>query len=61
MKADSELIDYLRKRYLLKKRMQEEAKPNGPDSFRHILFIGEASAFREILMLLGANVEDSDE
>jgi len=61
MKADWELIDLLKKRHLCKKKMQEQAEPHGPDRFRHIFAMGEASAFREILMVLGVDLEETED
>ena len=58
MKADDELIDYLKTRYALKKELEESNDPHGDDRFKHILFKGEASAFREILMVLVIQKED---
>ena len=57
MKADKELIEYLKTRYALKKDLEESNDPHGDDRFKHILFMGEASAFREILMVLGVQIE----
>jgi len=56
MKADDELIKYLKKRYKIKKEREETTDPHGDDRFKHILAMGEASAFREMLIVLGVDV-----
>ena len=58
MKADEELIKYLKKRYAVKKEREEANEPHGDNRFQHILAMGEASAFREILMVLGVQYDN---
>ena len=58
MKADEELIEYLKKRYTIKKESEESNAPHGKDRFKHILAMGQAEAFREILMVLGVDEKE---
>ena len=49
MKASKELIDYIKMREKKSAEYMEKYKPNGDDRFLHILYMGETTAFRDIL------------
>ena len=53
MKASKELIDYIKMREKKSAEYMEKYKPNGDDRFLHILYTGEATAFRDILDVIG--------
>ena len=53
MKASKELIDYIKSRAEITAEYVEEYEPNGDDRFKHILYDGMNSAFREILGVIG--------
>lgn len=52
MKADKELIEYIKDRYHRTKEYEEKYEPHGDDRFKHIYHSGEKSAFKELLMIL---------
>ena len=52
MKADKELMEYIEKRAKHAKEQEDKYEPNGDDRFKHILYMGESSAFRELLGVL---------
>lgn len=53
MKASKELIDYIKSRADKTAEYTERYEPHGDDRFRHILYDGMNSAFREILGVIG--------
>jgi len=53
MKASKELIDYIKMREKISAEYMEFYKPNGDNRFLHILYMGENTALREILDVIG--------
>lgn len=52
VKADNELIEYIKLRYQDAKSREEIYEPHGDDRFKHIYYMGVSSAFKELLMIL---------